>query len=335
MNQPAEPGQSNGLAESRAMGRSGIPHSRPTALYWFAAAVVASLALGIASREWFASLLAAAGRPETLGALLCAAVGMATWMAPNADWAEPAEEIAPPHRKDLIREPAVRDRLGRGLVEASERRQQHFRQSLEIGLVRQLSGVSVLAGLLEQKLSAQDRPEAAEVARLRDLVEQTISEARVLAAAAHPPEIETGGLQAALLKMAEDAEKYRVYCRVVEDSFCQPDDAVSALQLYRVVQALVERAIRHGQAHHLLVELTAGPEKFMTMTVTDRVSDGDLLPQLSPSDLCDLRARVRSIGAALQVEHPAGALRLTCRMQAKGPKLQGSSAREKAQSSVL
>ena len=109
----------------------------------------------------------------------------------------------------------------------------------------------------------------------------------------------------------------------MEDSFCQPPDAISALQLYRVVQALIERAMRHGQAHHLLVELTAGPEKFMTMAVTDRVSDGDLLPPLSASDFCDLQARVRSIGASLEVEHPAGALRLTCRLQAKGPKLQG------------
>jgi signal transduction histidine kinase len=153
-------------------------------------------------------------------------------------------------------------------------------------------------------------------------VERTISEARLLAAAAHPPEIETEGLEAALRKMAGAAEKYHVYCRVVQDSCCLPPDAASALQLYRVVQVLVERAVRHGEAHHILVDLTAGPEKYMTMTVTDRVSHGSHRPPLTASELGDLQTRVRSIGATLQVEHPAGGLRLVCRLMAKGPKLQ-------------
>jgi hypothetical protein len=43
---------------------------------------------------------------------------------------------------------------------------------------------------------------------------------------------------------------------------------------------------------------------------------------LTASELGDLQARVRSIGAALQIEHPAGGLRLTCRLIAKGPKFQ-------------
>ncbi len=297
--------------------------ARPGVLAWCGVAVAAifCLALGTESREWFASLLAVVWRPETLGALLCSAVGMATWVAPNRDWTEHAEE-PPSVRKDPPRGPALRDRLGRAVVEASERRQQHFRRSVEVGLVRQLSGVSVLAGLLERRLSAQDLPEAAEVNRLKQLVEQTILEARGLAAAAHPPEIETAGLDAALRRLAAEAEKYRVYCRVVEDPGCQPPDAASALQLYRVVETLVQWAIRQGQTHHLLVELTAGPEKYMTMTVTDQVPHGDPLPPFSAAEFCDLRARARSIGATLQVEHPSGARRFTCRLMAKGPKLQ-------------
>jgi signal transduction histidine kinase len=297
------------------------------ALCWLTGAglvclALACLALGIEPQERFVAWLAGLGRPETLGALLAVAVGMATWMAPNRNWAQKSEDIAPLPAPDRLRDQPLPDRLGRGVVEASERRQQHLRQSLEIGLVRQLAGVSVLAGRLEQRLSAQARPEAAEVAKLRELVERTISEARLLAAAAHPPEIETEGLEAALRKMAGAAEKYHVYCRVVEDSCCLPPDAASALQLYRVVQILVERAIRHGEPHHILVELAAGPEKYMSMTVTGRVGHGAEFPPLTASELGDLQARVRSIGAALQIEHPAGGLRLTCRLIAKGPKFQ-------------
>ena len=312
-----------GKGDTPAWARGTTLQPRGMALLGMAAAVLAPLALDSEAAERFTSWFAAVCSPETLGGMLAAAIAMATWMAPNRNWAEDGESIGIPAGKDLIRDqPGPRDRLGRGLVEASERRQQHFRQSLEIGLVRQLSGVAVLAGRLEQRLSARDRPEATEIAKLRQLVERTISEARLLAAAAHPPEIETEGLEAALRKMAGAAEKHYVYCRVVQDSCCLPPDAASALQLYRVVQVLVERAIRHGEAHHILVELTAGPEKYMSMTVTDRVSHSIQLPALTASELSDLQARVRSIGATLQVEHPAGGLRLTCRLVAKGPKLQ-------------
>jgi glucose-6-phosphate-specific signal transduction histidine kinase len=323
MNQPMEVGQAVDRTDSPARAPEAMWRPAGMALCWMAAAALACLALGTDLPERFASWLAAVWHPETLGVMLSTAVGMATWVAASRGWAEEGEDLAPPSPQDLIRgQLAARDRLGRGVVEANERRQQHFRQSLEIGLVRQLSGVSVLAGLLEQRLSAQHRPEAAEVAKLRELVERTISEARLLAAAAHPPEIETEGLEAALRKMAGAAEKYHVYCRVVQDSCCLPPDAASALQLYRIVQVIVERAVRHGEAHHILVELTAGPEKYMSMVVIDRVGHGDQLPPLSRSELGDLQARARSIGATLQVDHPAGGLRLTCRLIAKGPKLQ-------------
>lgn len=323
MNQPTEAARKLGKGDSRVRACAALLRPGALALGGMAVAGLAGLAMGAELSKDLATWLAAVWRPETLGGLLAVAVGMATWMAPNRNWAEGSDPGRLPTPKDLIGEqPIPRDRLGRGVVEASERRLQHFRQSLEIGLVRQLSGAALLAGLLEQRLAAQDRPEATEVAKLRELVERTISEARLLAAAAHPPEIEAEGLEAALRKMAGAAEKYHVYCRVVQDSCCLPPDAASALQLYRVVQALVERAVRHGEPHHILVDLTAGPEKFMTMTVTDRVSHGSHLPSLTASELGDLQARVRSIGATLQVEHPAGGVRLTCRLVAKGPKLQ-------------
>jgi signal transduction histidine kinase len=154
------------------------------------------------------------------------------------------------------------------------------------------------------------------------LVDRTISEARLLAATAHPPEIETEGLEAALQKMAGVAEKYHVFCRVVGGTSCPQFEAPVALQLYRVAQTIVERAIRHDKAHHVLVELSAAPEKHVSMTITDRVGYGESLPALSESEIAELQARVRSIGAALEIEHPAGALRLTCRMVGKGPQRQ-------------
>jgi signal transduction histidine kinase len=292
-------------------------------LAWLRAAAPAGLVAGIGLRGALASRLFDAWDPGTFGMALTTAVGLATWIAAKHGRPEEDDDPSRLSQEDLIRNQIdLRDRLGRGLVEASERRQQHLRQSLEVGLVRQLSGISILAGLLQQRLAAQDRPEAAEIAKLKDSVERTIWEARLLAAAVHPPEIETDGLEAALQKMAGNVEKYHVYCRVVHDSCCPPPDAASALQFYRIVQILIERAVRHGIAHHILVELTAGPEKYMTMTVTDRVGYGDRLPELGASELCDLQARARSIGATLQSEDAAGAMRLTCRMVAKGPKLQ-------------
>lgn len=287
-----------------------------------AGAGCAALAAGVFYPEAAAAWLADVWRPETLALVFSTAVGLATWAATRS-WAHPAEGMPVPPADDRSHEQAVlRDRLGRGVVAAAERRQYHFSRQIELGLMRQLDGVAVLARLVEKRLAQQDRPEASEVAKIRELVERTISEARLLSAEAHPPEIETEGLEAALRRMAGEAEKYQTYCRVVEGSSCPKTDAATSLQLYRVVQVIVERAARHGAAHHILVELAAGPEKYMSMTVTDRVGHGEKLPELTETEVSDLQARVRSIGGALLVESPAGGLRLTCRMMAKGPKLQ-------------
>jgi signal transduction histidine kinase len=323
MNQAEDRTQAAGTADFPADIGGTVRQLGAVALCCLATAGFTYMAVGVELLQGLASWLVRAWSTETLGVLLPAVVAMATWMAPNRGWASESDAAKPPPGDARVPDQAaLRDRLGRGVVEASERRQQHLSQSLEVGLVRQLAGVSVLARLLEKRLSAEDRPEALEVAKLRELVERTISEARLLAAAAHPPEIETEGLEAALRKMAGAAEPHRVYCRVVQESCCPPADSASALQLYRVVQVLVERAIRHGVAHHILVEMTAGPEKYMSLTVTDRVGHGDHLPPLTASELSELQARVRSIGGSLQVEQPAAALRLTCRLLAKGPKLQ-------------
>ncbi|MEX2299362.1 MAG: hypothetical protein WD733_00420 [Bryobacterales bacterium] len=293
-------------------------------LSWLCAAGGAGvvLTLGVLAPDQAEAWIAGIWRPETLAMMFSAVVGLASWAATRS-WTDHAEDIPLPPNDDLAQNQiALRDRLGRALLDSSERRQYHFSHHVEVGVVRQLDGVALLARLLEKRLSEQDRPEAADVAKLRELVERTISEARLLAASAYPPEIESAGLEEALRRMAEEAEKYQTYCRVVEGSSCPKTDAATSLQLYRVVQVVVERAVRHGKAHHILVELAAGPEKYMSMTVTDRVSHGDKLPELTETEIGDLQARLRSVGGALHIEQPAGGLRLTCRMMVKGPKLQ-------------
>lgn len=294
-----------------------------SSLSWLCAAGGAGvvLSVGILASEQVDSWIAGIWRPETLAMMSSAVVALASWAATR--WTDNAQEGLVPVHDDLSQNQfALRDSLGRALLDASERRQYHFSHHMEVGVVRQLDGVALLARLLEKRLSEHDRPEAADVAKLRELVERTISEARLLAASAHPPEIESAGLEDALRRMAEEAEKYQTYCRVIEGSSCPKTDAVTSLQLYRVVQVIVERAVRHGKAHHILVELAAGPEKYMSMTVTDRVSHGDKLPELTETEIGDLQARLRSVGGALHIEQPAGGLRLTCRMMVKGPKLQ-------------
>ncbi len=302
---------------------SGLAGSAKTRWAWLPAAGAACAAVGLCALypEPLAAWLESALQPEKIGLMLSTAVGLATWAATRG-WAHEAEIPVPP-RDDLARDQTVlKDRLGRGVVDATERSQYHLRRHLEVGVVRQLEGVALLARLLKKRLAEENRPEAPEAGKIMELVERTISEARLIAAEAHPPEIETEGLEAALRRMAEEAEKYQTYCRVVEGASCPKTDAATSLQLYRVVQAIVERAARHGTPHHILIELAAGPEKYMSMTVTDRVGYGEKLPELTEAEVSELQARVRTIGGALMVEHPAGGLRLTCRMMAKGPKLQ-------------
>jgi PAS domain S-box-containing protein len=80
-----------------------------------------------------------------------------------------------------IRDISERKRLEKTILEISEREQRRIGQDLHDGLGQHLTGIAFMANVQEQKLAERNVPEAAEAARIVQLVNDTILKARELA----------------------------------------------------------------------------------------------------------------------------------------------------------
>lgn len=217
-----------------------------------------------------------------------------------------------------------RDRLAGDILRVSELERRRIRQSLYVGLGQRLSALACLGKILEQKLVVKKSvAEAAEAARLVELLDQATAETQDLAEGVYPTELETHGLAAALDSMADDTERrYGIFCRVACDPSPHLLDPSAEIHLYRIAQVALNHAVKRLQARHVLIHLTE-VEGRLGLTVKARAQAPDLVESIDEAPLRVLRFRARQIGATLEVGQDTGGVqRLTCRMPAppKQPK---------------
>ncbi len=209
-----------------------------------------------------------------------------------------------------------RRRLERELLAVSEREQRRLGQDLHDGLGQHLTGLAFLSKGLEQTLRAQAIPEAAELAQIGTLIDQSIEQTRTLARGLYPAALETDGLPAALQLLGEPVETVLgiAFQVVMSDTVSLPEPPI-AIHLYRIAQEAVNNAVRHGQAQHIAIHLDTYQQGFR-LTIDD---DGIGLPddmQAGPGmGLRIMHYRARMIGASLRVQRRAsGGARVTCEL---------------------
>lgn len=205
-------------------------------------------------------------------------------------------------------------RLARQILEAAELERQRIGQDLHDDLCQHLTGIACLERVLQQRLESQNPNEAADAARLVDLIEQGIRRARDLAHGLQPVEL-SGGLQAALSELARRVqEMFGVQCHFRGNCNFIFQDPAAPMHLYHIAQEAINNAIRHGNAQNIHVEL-ARDSKTIALTIHD---DGVGLPPVLSSDGLGLRAmrhRARLIGARLSIGPTAGkGTILTCQL---------------------
>jgi signal transduction histidine kinase len=142
----------------------------------------------------------------------------------------------------------ARRRLETQLVEIAEREQRRIGQDLHDGLGQQLTGMVFLNNVLHEKLAQQSLPEAADAARLGELLGETRLQVRELARGLNPFPIEPNGLVGALTRLAEStAQLHRVTCHLECPRPVLIHDNHVATHLFRIAQEAVTNALRHGK----------------------------------------------------------------------------------------
>jgi PAS domain S-box-containing protein len=168
-----------------------------------------------------------------------------------------------------IRDISERKRLEKTVLEISEREQRRIGQDLHDGLGQHLTGIAFMTKVQEQRLAERQIPEAADAAKIVQLVNDAIRKTRELSRGLLPVVSDAHGLMSALRLYATEIEDlFGLTCRFQCDEAVLIHDAPMATHLYHIAQEAVNNAIKHGHAKNILIRLFSG-DRQGTLVIKD------------------------------------------------------------------
>jgi PAS domain S-box-containing protein len=223
----------------------------------------------------------------------------------------------------IFRDITERKRLEKEILEISDKERRRIGQDLHDGLCQHLAGIELMSQVLEQKLAAKSKTDAARVGEISKHVRDAIGQTRSLARGLSPVTLESEGLASALLELAANTEKmFGITCRVSAAHLGHARAPAVETHLYRIAQEAVSNAIKHGKAREVVIELQTGADRTV-LSVTD---DGAGIPEPPPRNggmglrIMDYRAGM--IGGALSIQrnpHAGTTVRCSVPVSAAAP----------------
>ena len=148
-----------------------------------------------------------------------------------------------------------RRRLEAELLTAVEMERQRIGQDLHDDLCQRLGAAALITSVVAKKLGRKDGNLGAELAKIPQLINDTIESCRSIAQGLHPISLQKEGLRAALdelaSRMPNDGIRFSWPDRGAEISV----DPTSALHLYRIIEEAVANAVKHSRGKNVSVEL--------------------------------------------------------------------------------
>ncbi len=207
--------------------------------------------------------------------------------------------------RKLRREVVARKRLEKQIVEVADSEKRRIGNDLHDGLGQQLTGISFLSKLLEQKLTSKSLPESTDAARVHQLLSQALNHTRELARGLHVVELDAGGFTNALQELRSQVEAlFCISCQMRIDKSVRIDDPAVATHLFRITQEAVNNAIKHGNAKSVSISLTKADKK-ITLAIKD---DGAGFPATTSGrkgmGLHTMRYRSEMIRGTFEIQRP-------------------------------
>lgn len=198
------------------------------------------------------------------------------------------------------------------ILEISEREKRRIGQDLHDGVCQHLSGVSMIARSLSERLSKTMPGEAAEVLELSEMIQYGGDQVRAISRGLHPVELDAGGLAGALQELAASSSK-----RVPTTFQCRDEVTVTDVELstnlYRIAQEAVNNALRHAQAKRITIILRRTPSHLILAVEDDGAGISAKRESSRGMGLHIMRYRAASIGARLDFGNtPTGGTWVRC-----------------------
>ncbi len=169
----------------------------------------------------------------------------------------------------IVRDISEQRRLEQEVLRISEHERQRIGQDLHDGLGQMLTGIGLITKNLSQQLEKEQHPLAAEALEISSLIKEADEQARSLARGLVPVEFDERGLEAALERLKNNAEKlFGIECSLEVFGKLDFDDATQAIHIYRIAQESVSNAVKHGSADSVSIHL-ASTDQHIRLRVTD------------------------------------------------------------------
>jgi signal transduction histidine kinase len=198
--------------------------------------------------------------------------------------------------------------LERQIAEVSDREQRRLGEDLHDGLCQHLVSTTFVARMLADKLTGRDLPEARDAARIAELLDESITQAKDVARGLYlvPPEM--GGLVSALEELAAQVRtRFPVNFTFTDHSVTPLTEITVMNDLFRIAQEAVSNAVKHAAARNIGVAL----ETTATGSSLRIQDDGRGMSTFGSDErglgLHMMRYRARIIGAELKIMSTPGA----------------------------
>jgi PAS domain S-box-containing protein len=208
----------------------------------------------------------------------------------------------------------ARRRLEQQIAEVSDREQRRLGQDLHDGLCQHLVSTTFAVRLLADKLSHHQLTEAHDAARIADLLDECITQAKDVARGLYLVPLEMGGLASALEELATQVRiRFGVPCTFTDQGEAPLTEVGVMNDLFRIAQEAVSNAVKHAAARRITITLET-TLRLVRLRVTD---DGRGLLGIGHTErglgLHMMHYRARIIGAELKIDStPGTGTVLTC-----------------------
>ncbi|REL33205.1 PAS domain S-box protein [Rhodohalobacter sp. SW132] len=214
----------------------------------------------------------------------------------------------------IVRDISEQRRLEQEVLRISEHERQRIGQDLHDGLGQMLTGIGLITKNLARQLEQEEHKLAEDAAEISTLIQQADEQARSLARGLVPVEFDERGLEAALERLKNNAEKlFGIECTLEILGELDFDDVTQAIHLYRIAQEGVSNAVKHGSADKVSIYI-ASTDQHLRLRVVD---NGTGFPENWDSEgglgVRIMRFRARLIGGSLEISDiPDKGATITC-----------------------
>ena len=169
--------------------------------------------------------------------------------------------------EELKIEFALRKKLEGQLLEISDREQRRMGQDLHDSLCQHLAATAFMTRALAERVRSAKQIEPAEIDKIAGLINDGVSEARMIARGLHPVEMDAAGLMTALESLVNQ-ENWSVPCRLDAKEEVLVTDPTVSVHLYRIAREAVINANKHARAREIVVRMRSSGKQ-LELSVSD------------------------------------------------------------------